>query len=156
MAQKRKRTNNRNGGGRRYSGTRQNGGDQERALSVSSIAAETMRTTAVRVAENTMAAADIMHEQTEQLVVDLCRQSDLMARQVENFFGRWVKLVTLPTQMTRKAAAKIEEAREEQWPRSSQRGSGFIRRVERCHRTIALGQPRIRIRQRTWSDGMAK
>ncbi len=48
-----------------------------------------------------MAAADIVHEQTEQLVVDLCRQSDLMARQVENFFGRWVKLVTLPTQMTR-------------------------------------------------------
>ena len=111
MAQKRKRTNKRNGGGRRYSGTRQNGGDQERALS--SIAAETMRTTADRVAENTMAAADIVHEQTEQLVVDLCRQSDLMARQVENFFGRWVKLVTLPTQMTRKAAAKIEEAREE-------------------------------------------
>ena len=61
MAQKRKRTNNRNGGGRRYSGTRQNGGDQERALSVSSIAAETMRTTADRVAENTLAAADIMH-----------------------------------------------------------------------------------------------
>ena len=114
MAQKRKRPNNRNGGGRRYSGTRQNGGDQERALSVSSIAAETMRTTADRVAENTMAAADIVHEQTEQLVVDLYRQSDLMARQVENFFGRWVTLVTLPTQMTRKAAAKIEEAREEQ------------------------------------------
>ena len=114
MAQKRKRPNNRNGGRRRYSGTRQNGGDQERALSVSSIAAETMRTTADRVAENTMAAADIMHEQTEQLVVDLCRQSDLMARQVENFFGRWVKLVTLPTQMTREAAAKIEEVREEQ------------------------------------------
>jgi hypothetical protein len=29
-------------------------------------------------------------------------------RQVENFFGRWVKLVTLPTQMTRKAAAKVQ------------------------------------------------
>ena len=96
MAQKRKRPNNRNGGGRRYSGTRQNGGDQERALSIASIAAETMRTTADRVAENTMAAADIVHEQTEQLVVDLYQQSDLMARQVENFFGRWVKLVTLP------------------------------------------------------------
>ena len=59
-----------------------------------SIAAEVMRTTADRVADP-MAAADIMHEQTEQLVVDLCRQSDLMAQQVENFFGRWVKLVTL-------------------------------------------------------------
>ena len=87
MAQKRKRTNKRNGGGRHYSGTRQNGGDQERALSDHSIAAETMRTTADRVAENTMAAADIVHEQTEQLVVDLCRQSDLMARQVKTFLA---------------------------------------------------------------------
>jgi hypothetical protein len=112
MAQKRKRPNNRNG--RRYSSTRHNGGDQERAQSVSSIAAEAMRTTADRVAENTMAAADIMHEQAEQLVGDLYRQSDFMARQVENFFGRWVKLVTLPTQMTREAAAKLEEVREEQ------------------------------------------
>jgi hypothetical protein len=113
MAQKRKRPNNRNGR-RRYSSTRPNGGDQERAQSVSSIAAEAMRTTADRVAENTMAAADIMHEQAEQLVGDLYRQSDFMARQVENFFGRWVKLVTLPTQMTREAASKLEEVREEQ------------------------------------------
>ena len=122
MAQKRKSPNNRSGG-RRYSGTRHNGGDQERALSVASIAAETMRTTADRVAENTMAASDIVHEQTEQLVVDLYRQSDLMARQVENFFGRWVKLVTLPTQMTREAAAKVQEAREEQRTAEEQRAA---------------------------------
>ena len=114
MARKRKSQNNRNNRRRRYSGSRQNSGDQERAQSVSSMAAEAMRTTADRVAENTMAAADIMHEQAEQLVDDLCRQSDFMARQVENFFGRWVKLVTLPTEMTREAAAKIEEVREEQ------------------------------------------
>jgi hypothetical protein len=113
MAQKRKSQNNRNGR-RRYSGSRHNGGDQERAQSVSSITADAMRATADRVAENTMAAADIMHEQAEQLVDDLCQQSDFMARQVENFFGRWVKLVTLPTQMTREAAAKVEELREEQ------------------------------------------
>ena len=112
MAQKRKSANNRNGR-RRYSGSRHHSGE-ERAQSVSSITAEAMRSTADRVAENTMAAADIMHEQAEQLVDDLYRQSDLMARQVENFFGRWVKLVTLPTQMTREAAAKLEEAREEQ------------------------------------------
>jgi hypothetical protein len=109
MARKRKSQNNRNNRRRRYSGSRHNSGDQDRAQSVSSMTAEAMR-----VAENTMAAADIMHEQAEQFVDDLCQQSDFMARQVENFFGRWVKLVTLPTEMTREAAAKIEEAREEQ------------------------------------------
>jgi polyhydroxyalkanoate synthesis regulator phasin len=114
MARKRKNQNNRNNRRRRYSGSRHNSGDQERAQSVSSMTAEAMRATADRVAENTMAAADIMHEQAEQFVDDLCQQSDFMARQVENFFGRWVKLVTLPTEMTREAAAKIEEAREEQ------------------------------------------
>ena len=96
------------------SGSRHNGGNQERARSVSSITAEAMRATADRVAENTMATADIMHEQAEQFVDDLCQQSDFMARQVQNFFGRWVKLVTLPTQMTREAAAKVQEARQEQ------------------------------------------
>lgn len=114
MARKRKSQNNRNNRRRRYSGSRHNSGDQERAQSVSTMTAEAMRSTADRVAENTMAAADIMHEQAEQFVDDLCQQSDFMARQVENFFGRWVKLVTLPTEMTREAAAKIEEAREEQ------------------------------------------
>jgi hypothetical protein len=111
MARRRKSQNNRNDR-RRYSGSRHNGGDQEMAQR--SITAEAMRATADRVAENTMAAADIMHEQAEQFVDDLCQQSDFMARQVENFFGRWVKLVTLPTQMAREAAAKVEEAREEQ------------------------------------------
>ena len=110
MARKRKR----NSGGRRYSGSRHNGGNQERAQSVSSISAEAMRATTDRVAENTMATADIMHEQAEQFVDDLRQQSDFMARQVENFFGRWVKLLTLPTQMTREAAAKVHEAREEE------------------------------------------
>jgi hypothetical protein len=66
------------------------------------------------VADNTMATAEIMHEQAEQFVGDLRQQSDFMARQVENFFGRWVKQLTLPTQMTREAAAKVQEAREEQ------------------------------------------
>jgi hypothetical protein len=113
MARKRKSQNNRNYS-RRYSGTRHNGGNQERAQSVSSISAEAMRATTDRVAENTMATADIMHEQAEQFVDDLRQQSDFMARQVENFFGRWVKLLTLPTQMTREAAAKVQEAREEQ------------------------------------------
>ena len=115
MARRRKSQNNRNDGRRRYSGSRHNGGDQEMAQGVSSIAAEAMRATADRVAENTMAAADIMHQQAEQFVDDLCQQSDFMARQVENFFGRWVKLVTLPTQMAREAAAKVEQAREQQW-----------------------------------------
>ena len=73
-----------------------------------------MRATTDRLAENTMATADIMHEQAEQFVDDLRQQSDFMARQVENLFGRWVKLLTLPTQMTRVAAAKVQEAREEQ------------------------------------------
>jgi len=114
MARKRKSQNNRNYGGRRYSGSRNNGGNQERAQSVSSISAEAMRATTDRVAENTMATADIMHEQAEQFVLDLRQQSDFMARQVENFFGRWVKLLTLPTQMTREVAAKVQEAREEQ------------------------------------------
>jgi polyhydroxyalkanoate synthesis regulator phasin len=113
MARKRKSQNNRNDR-RRYSGSRHNGSDQEMAQNVSSITAEAMRATADRVAENTMAAADIMHEQAKQFVDDLCQQSDFMARQVENFFGRWVKLVTLPTQMAREAAAKVEEAREQQ------------------------------------------
>jgi hypothetical protein len=113
MARRRKSQNNRNDR-RRYSGSRHNGGDQEKAQSASSLTAEAMRATADRVAENTMAAANIMHEQTEQFVDDLCQQSDFMARQVENFFGRWVKLVTLPTQMAREAAAKVEEAREQQ------------------------------------------
>jgi hypothetical protein len=120
MAQKRKRRtanlNNRNE--RRYSSTRagngQNGGEQKRAQRVSSLTAEAVRATADRVAENTMAAADIMHEQTEQFVDELCQQSDLMARHVENVFGRWVKLVTWPMQMTRQAAAEAEEMREEQ------------------------------------------
>jgi polyhydroxyalkanoate synthesis regulator phasin len=111
MARRRKSQNNRNDR-RRYSGSRHNGGDQEMAQR--SITAEAMRATADRVAENTMAAADIMHEQAEQFVDDLCQQSDFMARQVENFFGRWVKLVTLPTQMAREVAAKVEEARDEQ------------------------------------------
>jgi polyhydroxyalkanoate synthesis regulator phasin len=111
MARRRKSQNNRNDR-RRYSGSRHNGGDQE--MGQRSITAEAMRATADRVAENTMAAADIMHEQAEQFVDDLCQQSDFMARQVENFFGRWVKLVTLPTQMAREAAAKVEEAREQQ------------------------------------------
>ena len=84
------------------------------AHNVSISTADAMRATADRVAENTMAAADIIHEQAEQLVEDLRQQSDLMARQVESFFGRWVKLVTLPTQMTREAVAKVEEMREEQ------------------------------------------
>jgi hypothetical protein len=113
MARRSKSQNNGNDR-RRYSGSRHNGGDQEVAQGVSSITAEAMRVTADRVAENTMAAADIMHEQTEQFVDGLCQQSDLMARQVENFFGHWVKLVTLPTQMTRQATAKVEEAREQQ------------------------------------------
>ena len=80
----------------------------------SSVSAEAVRATTGRVAENTMAAADIMHEQTEQFVDELCQQSDLMARHVENVFGRWVKLVTWPMQMTRQAAAEAEEMREEQ------------------------------------------
>jgi hypothetical protein len=113
MAQKRKSQNNRNGR-RRYSGSPLNNGNQEMARSVSSITAGAMRASADRVAENTMAAADIMHQQAEQFVDDLCQQSDLMARQVENFFARWVKLAMLPTQMTRQAVAKVEEAREEQ------------------------------------------
>jgi polyhydroxyalkanoate synthesis regulator phasin len=112
MAQKRRRrTGNQNNGnsrrrysGSRYSGNGHNGGDEERAQRVSSITAEAMRATADRVAENTMAAADIMHEQAEQFVDELCQQSDRMARHVENFFGRWVKLVTWRTQMTREAA----------------------------------------------------
>ena len=120
MAQKRKRRtanlNKRNE--HRYSSTRygngQNRADQERAQRVSSITAEAVRATADRVAENTMAAADIMHEQTEQFVEELCQQSDLMARHVENVFGRWVKLITWPMQMTRQAAAEAEEMREEQ------------------------------------------
>jgi hypothetical protein len=115
MAKKRKSQNNRNNGRRRrYSGSRPNSGDQEMAHNVSLITADAMRATADRVAENTMAAADIIHEQAEQLVEDLRQQSDLMARQVESFFGRWVKLVTLPTQMTREAVAKVEEMREQQ------------------------------------------
>ena len=114
MARKRKSQNNRKHGGRRYSGSRHNGGNQERAQNVSSISAEAMRATTDRVAENTMATADIMHEQAEQFVDDLRQQSDFMARQVENLFGRWVKLLTLPTQMTRVAAAKVQEARREE------------------------------------------
>jgi hypothetical protein len=120
MARKRKSQNNRNYSRRRYSGTRHNGGNQERAQSVSSISAEAMRATTDRVAENTMATADIMHEQAEQFVDDLRQQSDFMARQVENFFGRWVKLLTLPTQMTLEAAAK---AREEQRAAEDQRAA---------------------------------
>jgi hypothetical protein len=90
MAQKRKRrtSNLNNGNKRRYSGARygngQNSGDQA-AQRVSSVAAEAVRATPGRVAENTMAAADIMREQTEQFVDELCQQSDLMARSVENF-----------------------------------------------------------------------
>jgi hypothetical protein len=64
-----------------------------------------------------------MHEQTEQFVDDLRQQSDFMARQVENFFGRWVKLLTLPTQMTREAAAKVQEARDEQQAAEDQRAA---------------------------------
>jgi hypothetical protein len=122
MAQKRRRrtANPSNGNGRRrYSGSRYagngpNGGDEERAQRVSSITAEALRATTDRVAENTMAAADMMHEQAEQFVDELCQQSDLMARHVENFLGRWVKLFTWPMQMTRQAAAEAEEMREEQ------------------------------------------
>ena len=117
MARTRKTENNRNtrnGRRHRYSGSRHNGGDQERAESVFSISAEAMRATTDRVAENTMATADIMHEQAEQFVGDLRQQSDFMARQFENFFGRWVKLLTLPTQMTREAVAKVQEARREE------------------------------------------
>jgi hypothetical protein len=120
MAQKRKRRtrNLNNGNERRYGSTRygngQNSADQERAQRVSSITAEAVRATADRVAENTMAAADIMHEQTEQFVDELCQQSDLMARHVENVFSRWVKFVTWPMQMTRQAAAEAEEMRAEQ------------------------------------------
>ena len=120
MARKRKRrtANLNNRSERRYSGTRygngQNNGDQERVQRVSSISAEAVRATADRVAENTMAAADIMHEQTEQFVDELRQQSDLMARHVENIFGRWVKLVTWPMRVTRQAAAEAEEMREEQ------------------------------------------
>jgi hypothetical protein len=43
MARKRKSQNNGIYGGRRYSGSRHNGGNQERAQSVSSISAEAMR-----------------------------------------------------------------------------------------------------------------
>ena len=79
MAQKRKSQNNRNNGRRRrYSGSRPTSGDQEMAHNVSLITADAMRATADRVAENTMAAADIIHEQAEQLVEDLRQQSDLM------------------------------------------------------------------------------
>jgi polyhydroxyalkanoate synthesis regulator phasin len=122
MAQKRKRrtgdqnnTNNRRrSSGSQYGGNGYNGRDDESAQRVSSITAEAMRVTADRVAENTMVAADIMHEQAEQFVDELCQQSDLMARQVENFFGRWVKLVTWPMQVTRQSAAATEQMREEQ------------------------------------------
>jgi hypothetical protein len=115
MAQKRKSQNNRNNGRRRrYSGSRHNGGNQETGHGVSLITADAIRATADRVADNTMAAADIIHDQAEQLVDDLRQQSDLMARQIENFFGRWVQLVMLPTQMAREAVAKVEEMREEQ------------------------------------------
>jgi hypothetical protein len=122
MAQKRKRrtgdqnnTNNRRrSSGSQYVGNGYNGRDDESAQRVSSITAEAMRVTADRVAENTMVAADIMHEQAEQFVDELCQQSDLMARHVENFLGRWVKLFTWPMQMTRQAAAEAEEMREEQ------------------------------------------
>jgi hypothetical protein len=100
MARKRKSQNNGNYGRRRYNGGRHNGDNQERAQSVSSISAEAMRATTDRVAESTMATADILHEQAEQFVYDLRQQSHFMARQVENFFGRWVKLLTLPTQDT--------------------------------------------------------
>jgi hypothetical protein len=132
MARNRKTQNNRNArrrysgsrqNGSRKNGSRQNGGDQERERNVSSITAEAMRATAGRVAENTMATADIMHEQAEQFVDDLYQQSDFVARQVENFFGRWVKLMTLPTQMTREAAAKVHEAREEERAAQEQRGA---------------------------------
>jgi cell division septum initiation protein DivIVA len=41
-----------------------------------SITAEAMRATADRVAENAMAAADIMHEQAEQFVDELCQRSN--------------------------------------------------------------------------------
>jgi len=131
MARRKKAQNNRNhrrrrySGGRhiRYSGGRHNGGNQEKAQSVSSISAEAMRATADRIAENTMATADILHEQAEQFVGDLYQQSDFMARQFENFFGRWAKLVTLPTQMTREAAAKVQEARAEQRAAEEQRGA---------------------------------
>jgi hypothetical protein len=123
MARRRKTQNNRNDRRRCYSGSRHNGGNQERAQNVSSITAEAMRATADRVAENTMATADIMHEQAEQLVDDLYQQSDFVARQVENFFGRWIKLVTLPTQMTREAAAKVHEAREEERAAEEQRAA---------------------------------
>jgi hypothetical protein len=123
MARKRKSQNNRNHGGRRYSRSRHKGGNQERAQSVSSISAEAMRATTHRVAENTMATADIMHEQAEQFVDDLRQQSDFMARQVENFFGRWVKLLTLPTQLTRQAAATVQEARQEQRAAEEQRAA---------------------------------
>jgi hypothetical protein len=70
-----------------------------------------------------MATADILHEQAEQFVYDLRQQSHFMARQVENFFGRWVKLLTLPTQMTREAAAKVQEARKEQRAAEEQRAA---------------------------------
>ena len=123
MARKRKSQNNRNHGRRRYSGSRHNGGNQERVQSVSSISAEAMRTATDRVAENTMATADIMHEQAEQFVDDLRQQSDFMARQFENFFGRWGKLLTLPTQMTQAAAAKVQEARDEQRAAEEQRAA---------------------------------
>jgi hypothetical protein len=94
MARRKKTQNNRNNRRHRYSGGRhirysggRNGGNQEQAQSVSSIGAEAMRATADRIAENTMATADILHEQAEQFVGDLYQQSDFMARQFENFFG---------------------------------------------------------------------
>jgi len=37
--------------------------------------------------------------------------------------GRWVKLFTLPTQLTRQAAATVQEAREEQRAAEEQRGT---------------------------------
>ena len=70
-----------------------------------------------------MATADIMHEQAEQFVDDLRQQSDFVARQVENFFGRWITMLTLPTQLTRQAAATVQEAREERRAAEEQRAA---------------------------------
>ena len=123
MARKRKSQNKRKHGGLRYSRSRHNGGNHERAHSVSSISAEAMRATTDRIAENTMATADIMHEQAEQFVDDLRQQSDFVARQVENFFGRWITMLTLPTQLTRQAAATVQEAREERRAAEEQRAA---------------------------------
>jgi hypothetical protein len=51
-----------------------------------------------------------MHEQTEQFVDELCQQSDLMARHVENVFGRWFPPWARPPRSFRSPACATSRA----------------------------------------------